>query len=134
MLRFKYPCQPVPIERFFQIMTLRLETQDDVDAGVRQLVKQDPRLAQIVAVATRSPPRPRRGRTQTRGARPRPAPARCAGPAHGRDGPTAATARRPPPHRPRPPPPNCQAGPSFTPAPLRDPPITLPGHAARAAN
>jgi len=32
-------------------LTLRLETQADVDAGVRQLVKQDPRLAHVLAVA-----------------------------------------------------------------------------------
>ncbi|HEU5276873.1 MAG TPA: DNA-3-methyladenine glycosylase 2 family protein [Xanthobacteraceae bacterium] len=42
-------------------MTLRLETQDDVDSGVRQLVKQDPRLEEIVAVAGRIPLRRRPG-------------------------------------------------------------------------
>jgi DNA-3-methyladenine glycosylase II len=35
-------------------MTLRLETQSDVDAGVRRLVRQDPRLEQVVAVAGRT--------------------------------------------------------------------------------
>ena len=35
-------------------MTLRLETQADVDAGVRQLLRQDPRLAPIVAAAGRT--------------------------------------------------------------------------------
>jgi DNA-3-methyladenine glycosylase II len=34
-------------------MTLRLETQADVDAGVRQLIRQDPRLEQVLAVAGR---------------------------------------------------------------------------------
>ena len=42
-------------------MTLHLETQADVDAGVRQLVRQDPRLAQIVAVAGRPALRRRAG-------------------------------------------------------------------------
>jgi DNA-3-methyladenine glycosylase II len=42
-------------------LTLRLETQADVDAGVRQLVKQDPRLAQVVAVAGRPALRRRAG-------------------------------------------------------------------------
>jgi DNA-3-methyladenine glycosylase II len=42
-------------------MTLRLETQADVDAGVRRLVRQDPRLAPIVAVAGRTPLRRRPG-------------------------------------------------------------------------
>jgi DNA-3-methyladenine glycosylase II len=35
-------------------MTLRLETQADVDAGVRRLVRQDPRLKDVVAVAGRT--------------------------------------------------------------------------------
>ena len=35
-------------------MTLRLETQADVDAGVRALLAQDPRLAPVVAVAGRT--------------------------------------------------------------------------------
>jgi DNA-3-methyladenine glycosylase II len=34
-------------------MTLHLKTQDDVDAGVRQLMLQDPRLEAIIAVAGR---------------------------------------------------------------------------------
>jgi DNA-3-methyladenine glycosylase II len=34
-------------------VTLRLETQADVDAGVRQLLKQDPRLEEVLAVAGR---------------------------------------------------------------------------------
>ena len=42
-------------------MTLHLETQTDVDAGVRQLVLQDPRLAQVVAVAGRPALRRRAG-------------------------------------------------------------------------
>ena len=42
-------------------MTLHLNTQDDIDAGVRQLVLQDPRLAPIVAVAGRTPLRRRAG-------------------------------------------------------------------------
>jgi DNA-3-methyladenine glycosylase II len=42
-------------------MTLHLETQDDVDAGVRQLVAQDPRLAPVVAVAGRPALRRRPG-------------------------------------------------------------------------
>ena len=42
-------------------MTLHLETQDDVDAGVRQLVLQDARLAQVVAVAGRPALRRRAG-------------------------------------------------------------------------
>jgi len=42
-------------------MTLRLETQDDVDAGVRQLAAQDPRLAAILALAGRVPLRRRPG-------------------------------------------------------------------------
>jgi DNA-3-methyladenine glycosylase II len=42
-------------------MTLRLETQADVDAGVRQLLRQDPRLEQVVAVAGRAPLRRRAG-------------------------------------------------------------------------
>jgi DNA-3-methyladenine glycosylase II len=61
MLRFKYPCQPVWAERFFPIMTLRLETQDDVDAGVRQLLKQDPRLKDVITAAGRTPLRRRPG-------------------------------------------------------------------------
>ncbi len=40
-------------------MTLRLETQADVDAGVRQLLRQDPRLEPVVAVASRVPLRRR---------------------------------------------------------------------------
>ena len=42
-------------------MTLRLETQADVDAGVRQLLRQDPRLEAVVAVAGRAPLRRRAG-------------------------------------------------------------------------
>ena len=42
-------------------MTLRLETQADVDAGLRQLVKQDPRLEQVLAVAGRPALRRRAG-------------------------------------------------------------------------
>src|SRR5262249_4100009 len=42
-------------------MTLRLETQSDVDAGVRQLLRQDPRLAPVAAVAGRTPLRRRTG-------------------------------------------------------------------------
>jgi len=42
-------------------MTLRLETQADVDAGVRQLLRQDPRLEAAVAVAGRVPLRRRPG-------------------------------------------------------------------------
>jgi DNA-3-methyladenine glycosylase II len=42
-------------------MTLRLETQADVDAGVARLLAQDPRLAPIVAVAGRTPLRRRTG-------------------------------------------------------------------------
>ena len=42
-------------------MTLRLETQADLDAGVRQLVKQDPRLAHVLAVAGRPALRRRAG-------------------------------------------------------------------------
>lgn len=42
-------------------MTLHLETQADVDAGVRQLVLQDPRFAQVVAVAGRPALRRRAG-------------------------------------------------------------------------
>jgi len=42
-------------------MTLRLETQADVDAGVRQLLRQDPRLEQVVAVGGRAPLRRRAG-------------------------------------------------------------------------
>jgi DNA-3-methyladenine glycosylase II len=42
-------------------MTLHLETQADVDAGVRRLVRQDPRLAALVAVAGRTPLRRRPG-------------------------------------------------------------------------
>ena len=42
-------------------MTLRLQTQDDVDSGVRALVRQDPRLKEIVAVAGRIPLRRRPG-------------------------------------------------------------------------
>jgi DNA-3-methyladenine glycosylase II len=42
-------------------MTLRLETQADVDAGVRQLILQDPRLEQILAVAGRPALRRRAG-------------------------------------------------------------------------
>jgi DNA-3-methyladenine glycosylase II len=42
-------------------MTLRLETQADADAGVRQLLRQDPRLGEVVAVAGRAPLRRRPG-------------------------------------------------------------------------
>jgi DNA-3-methyladenine glycosylase II len=42
-------------------LTLHLETQADVDAGVRQLLKQDPRLAQALAVAGRPALRRRAG-------------------------------------------------------------------------
>jgi DNA-3-methyladenine glycosylase II len=42
-------------------MTLRLKTQADVDAGVRRLVRQDPRLAGVVEVAGRTPLRRRPG-------------------------------------------------------------------------
>jgi DNA-3-methyladenine glycosylase II len=42
-------------------MTLHLETQADVDAGVRQLLRQDPRLAEVAAVAGRAPLRRRAG-------------------------------------------------------------------------
>jgi len=42
-------------------MTLRLETQADVDAGIRQLIKQDPRLAGVLAVAGRPALRRRAG-------------------------------------------------------------------------
>jgi DNA-3-methyladenine glycosylase II len=42
-------------------MTLRLETQADVDAGVRQLILQDPRLEAVAAVAGRTPLRRRTG-------------------------------------------------------------------------
>ena len=42
-------------------LTLRLETQADVDAGVRQLLRQDARLEQVVAVAGRAPLRRRAG-------------------------------------------------------------------------
>jgi len=42
-------------------MTLHLETQADVDAAVRQLVLQDPRLEQVVAVAGRPALRRRAG-------------------------------------------------------------------------
>src|SRR5262245_18203417 len=42
-------------------MTLRLETQADVDAGVRQLLRQDPRLEAVVAVGGRTPLRRRVG-------------------------------------------------------------------------
>jgi DNA-3-methyladenine glycosylase II len=42
-------------------VTLRLETQDDVDAGVRRLLKQDPRLDEIAAVAGRAGLRRRPG-------------------------------------------------------------------------
>ena len=42
-------------------MTLRLETQADVDAGVRTLLAQDPRLAPLAAVAGRTPLRRRPG-------------------------------------------------------------------------
>ena len=42
-------------------MTLRLETQADVDAGVQQLLKQDPRLAAVVAIGGRTPLRRREG-------------------------------------------------------------------------
>jgi len=42
-------------------MTLHLATQDDVDAGVRALVRQDPRLADVLAVAGRPALRRRAG-------------------------------------------------------------------------
>src|SRR5262245_34077644 len=42
-------------------MTLRLETQADVDAGVRALLAQDPRLEPVAAVAGRVPLRRRPG-------------------------------------------------------------------------
>jgi DNA-3-methyladenine glycosylase II len=42
-------------------MTLHLETQADVDAGVRQLLRQDPRLEAVVAIAGRTPLRRRSG-------------------------------------------------------------------------
>jgi DNA-3-methyladenine glycosylase II len=42
-------------------MTLHLQTQADVDAGVRQLLRQDPRLEALVAVAGRAPLRRRAG-------------------------------------------------------------------------
>ena len=42
-------------------MTLRLETQADVDAAMRQLLRQDPRLEPLVAVAGRVPSRRRPG-------------------------------------------------------------------------
>jgi DNA-3-methyladenine glycosylase II len=42
-------------------VTLRLEIQADVDAGIRQLVRQDPRLERIVAVAGRAALRRRSG-------------------------------------------------------------------------
>ena len=42
-------------------MTLRLETQDDVDTGVRELLAQDRRLEPIMAVAGRVPLRRRPG-------------------------------------------------------------------------
>jgi DNA-3-methyladenine glycosylase II len=42
-------------------MTLHLETQADVDAGVRQLLHQDPRLEAVVAIAGRVPVRRRAG-------------------------------------------------------------------------
>jgi DNA-3-methyladenine glycosylase II len=42
-------------------LTLRLETQADVDAGVRRLLKQDPRLEQVLAVAGRPALRRRAG-------------------------------------------------------------------------
>ncbi len=51
----------MPVARFSPVMTLRLETQEDVDAGVRQLLAQDPRLSEIVAVAGRAPLRRRPG-------------------------------------------------------------------------
>jgi DNA-3-methyladenine glycosylase II len=54
MRSLKYPCQPATRERFFGIMPLHLESQDDVDAGVRQLLRQDPRLAPVAAVAGRT--------------------------------------------------------------------------------
>jgi DNA-3-methyladenine glycosylase II len=42
-------------------VTLRLETQADVDAGVRQLLKRDPRLEQVLAVGGRPALRRRAG-------------------------------------------------------------------------
>jgi len=42
-------------------MTLHLETQDDVDAGVRQLLGQDPRLEPVVAAGGRAALRRRPG-------------------------------------------------------------------------
>jgi DNA-3-methyladenine glycosylase II len=42
-------------------MTLHLETQSDVDAGVRQLLRQDPRLEPVAAIAGRAPLRRRAG-------------------------------------------------------------------------
>jgi DNA-3-methyladenine glycosylase II len=42
-------------------LTLHLETQADVDAGIRQLIKQDPRLEQVLAVAGRPALRRRPG-------------------------------------------------------------------------
>ena len=58
MPRLKYACDVWSGPR---AMTLRLETQADVDAGVRQLLRQDPRLEAVVAVAGRAPLRRRAG-------------------------------------------------------------------------
>src|SRR5258708_28827942 len=42
-------------------MIHRLETQADVDAGVRALIRQDPRLGQVAAIAGGTPLRRRAG-------------------------------------------------------------------------
>jgi DNA-3-methyladenine glycosylase II len=60
MAGLKYACRPCG-QSIEQTMTLRLETQADVDAGVRALLAQDPRLAPIAAVAGRTPLRRRAG-------------------------------------------------------------------------
>jgi DNA-3-methyladenine glycosylase II len=60
MARLKYACGPSgAIER--PTMTLRLETQADVDAAVQALLAQDPRLAPVVEVAGRTQLRRRPG-------------------------------------------------------------------------
>jgi DNA-3-methyladenine glycosylase II len=58
MRDLKYACA---LDRVEVPMTLRLETQADVDAGVRQLILRDPRLEAVVAVAGRTPLRRRTG-------------------------------------------------------------------------
>jgi DNA-3-methyladenine glycosylase II len=60
MRAFAYACGRAEVKDF-PVMTLRLETQADVDVGVRQLLRQDPRLEAVVAVAGRTPLRRRPG-------------------------------------------------------------------------